>query len=171
MKAQSEEIAVAQDAPATPAKLSLVVILAMLLGVLLTLIAAGAWLHSQQRAAWVAEVQALDEALKVKELALDELQAQNALLAKHIKVLKGYSVASSTAASEKTAKVEDAPGVTGRADNELKATAKTPVQSPAKKTKAEPRDCELAGKTPEQQAAMLQRCVSQIDSPSAKPRQ
>jgi len=170
---QSEEVEVVPAVvPASQPKLTMVVILAALLGVLLTVIAAGAWLHYQQRAAWDAEVLTLKDAIKNKSMALDEMQAQNATLAKQFKILKGYSIASSTAASEKVNdRASKAESVAAPADGESKpkAASKTPVSPKAKQAKAQPQDCELVGKTPEQQAATLQRCVSQIEPPPAKP--
>ena len=173
MNLQSEEIEVAPAVvPASPYRLTMVVILAALLGVLLTLIAAGAWLHYQQRAAWDAEVLTLKDALKKKSVALDEMQAQNATLGKQLKILKAYSIASSTAVSEKVSdRASKAENVAAPADGEPKpkAASKTPVSPKAKPAKAQPQDCELIGKTPEQQAATLQRCVSQIEPTPAKP--
>ena len=169
MNLQSEEVEVAPAVvPASPPKLTLVVILAALLGVLLTVIAAGAWLHYQQRAAWDAEVLTLKDALKKKAVALDEMQAQNATLGKQLKILKAYSIASSTAASDKSSKAESV-AAPAEGEPKPKAAPKTPVSTKAKQAKAQPQDCELIGKTPEQQAATLQRCVSQIESPPAKP--
>ena len=57
------------------------------------------------------------------------------------------------------------------AEHALPAGSEAPRASAAGKTKkAKPLDCELVGKTPEQQAATLQRCVKRIDSAGAKPR-
>ena len=175
MKPQNEELEVVKDVPASQPKLTVVVILAMLLGSLVTLIAAGAGLHYQQRAAWDAEVMALNDALQEKDRELKEMHAQNALLAKHLKVLKGYSIASSSASSEKAVKTEAA--ATPPVDSVPVVAEKNPgasrarVQPGAKRTKAETQDCELAGKTPEQQAVALQRCVGLAERPGAKPRQ
>ena len=167
MKPQSEAIEVAPDVPARPPKLAMLVVLATLVGILLAVIAVGAWLHYQQRAAWDAEVQALSEALKKKNIALADLQAQNASLGKQFKILKGHSIASSTAVSEKGAMAASAAPADPKPTAE--GAPKTPVSSKAKKTQRQ--DCELVGKTPEQQAETLQRCVSLIEAAPAKRRQ
>ena len=161
MKLPNEVAEVLPEVPASQPKLTLVAILASLLGVLVTLIATGSWWHYQQRAALDAQVQSLKEVVKQKNIALADLQAQNASLAKHLNLLKGYSIASSTVAAAPATPAEHA----APAGNEAPRTS---VAGKAKKAK--PLDCELVGKTPEQQAATLQRCVRQIESPPAKPR-
>ena len=158
MKLQNEVAEVVPEAPVSQPNLALVAILAALVGVLVTLIATGTWWHYQQRAALDAQVQSLKEVVKQKNVALADLQAQNASLAKHLNLLKGYSIASSTVAA---APAEHA----APAGNEAPRTS-----AAGKAKKAKPLDCELVGKTPEQQAATLQRCVGQIDAPSVKPR-
>ena len=161
MKLQNEVAEVIPKGPASEPKLTLVAILAALVGVLVTLIATGSWWHYQQRAAFDAQVQSLKEFVKQRNIALADLQAQNASLAKHLNLLKGYSIASSTAAAVPATPAEHA----------LPAGSEAPRASAAGKTKkAKPLDCELVGKTPEQQAATLQRCVKRIDSAGAKPR-
>ena len=161
MKLQDEVAEVVPDVPVSQSKFTLVIMLAALLGVLVTLIAAGSWWHYQQRAAWDAQVQSLKDALKQKNIALADLQAQNAALAKHLNLLKGYSIARSTAATDPAPPAERAAPAGSEA---------RPASASGKAKKAKPLNCELVGKTPEQQAATLQRCVSQLDSPAAKPR-
>jgi hypothetical protein len=158
VKLPNEVAEVLSEAPASQPKLTLVAILAALLGVLVTLIATGSWWHYQQRAALDAQVQSLKEVVKQKNIALADLQAQNASLAKHLSLLKGYSIASSTFAA--------AP-----AEHAVPAGSEArPTSASGKAKKAKPLDCELVGKTPEQQAATLQRCVKRIDSAAAKSR-
>ena len=161
MKLPNEVAEVLPEVPVSQPKLTLVAILAALLGVLVTLIATGSWWHYQQRAASDAQVQSLKEVVKQKNIALADLQAQNAALAKHLNLLKGYSIASSTVAAAPATPVEHA----APAGNEAPRTS-----AAGKAKKAKPLDCELVGKTPEQQAATLQRCVRQIESAAAKPR-
>ena len=162
MKLQNEVAEVIPEVPVRQPKLALVAILAALVGVLVTLIATGSWWHYQQRAAFDAQVQSLKDALKQRNVALADLQAQNASLAKHLNLLKGYSIASSTAAAVPATPAEHA----------LPAGSEAPRASAAGKTKkAKPLDCELVGKTPEQQAETLQRCVNLIDKPPVKARQ
>ena len=161
MKLQNEVAEVVPEAPVSQPNLALVAILAALVGVLVTLIATGTWWHYQQRAALDAQVQSLKEVVKQKNVALADLQAQNASLAKHLNLLKGYSIASSTVAAAPATPAEQA----APAGSEASRTS-----AAGKAKKARPLDCELVGKTPEQQVETLQRCVRQIDSPSAKPR-
>ena len=161
MKLQNEVAEVVPEAPVSQPNLALVAILAALVGVLVTLIATGTWWHYQQRAALDAQVHSLKEVVKQKNVALADLQAQNASLAKHLNLLKGYSIASSTVAAAPATPAEQA----APAGNEASRTS-----AAGKAKKARPLDCELVGKTPEQQVETLQRCVRQIDSPSAKPR-
>ena len=158
MKLPNEVAEVLPEVPASQPKLTLVAILASLLGVLVTLIATGSWWHYQQRAVLDARVQSLKEVVKQKNIALADLQAQNASLAKHLNLLKGYSIASSTLTAT-TAEHAVPAGSEAR-----------PTNASGKAKKARPQDCELVGKTPEQQAATLQRCVRRIDSAAAKPR-
>ena len=165
MNLRSEEVEVAPVVPVSQPKLTMVAILAVLVGILLAIIAVVAWQHSQQRAAFDAEVLTLKDALKKKTAALADQQAQNASLAKQLKILKEYSVARSTENGEK------ASAATVSADGEPKPKAAPKTHVSAKVKKPTPQDCELVGKTPEQQAATLQRCVDLIDKPPAKARQ
>lgn len=160
MKLPNEVAEVLPEVPVSQPKLTLVVTLAALLGVLVTLIATGSWWHYQQRAALDAQVQSLKEVVKQKNIALADLLAQNASLAKHLNLLKGYSIASSTVAAAPATPAEHA----APAGNDAPRTS---VAGKAKKAK--PLDCELVGKTPEQQAATLQRCVKRIDSAAVTP--
>ena len=178
MKLDSEVIEVAPEVPASQAKLTLVAILAASLGVTLTLIVAGIWWHYQQRAAWDAQVQTLKDTVQQRDTALADLRAQNASLAKHVKLLKEYSIARSTADGGQATPVERTAPAVGAAKSAGGATASLPsTPSTAPRTsaagrtkKAKAQDCELVGKTPEQQAATLRRCVSQIDPPADPPR-
>ena len=89
MKLQNEVAEVIPKGPASQPKLTLLAILAALVGVLVTLIATGSWWHYQQRAALDAQVHSLKEVVKQKNVALADLQAQTASLAKHLNLLKG----------------------------------------------------------------------------------
>jgi hypothetical protein len=169
VKLDSETIEVAPEVPASQAKLTLVAILAASLGMALTLIAVGVWWHYQQRAAWDAQVQSLTATVQKNNIALADLRAQNASLAKHIKLLKEYSIARSTADGGQATPVERAaPAATASIASAPSAAPRTSAAGKTKKAKAQ--DCELVGKTPEQQAATLRRCVSQIDPPADPPR-
>jgi len=175
----SEESEVVEEAPVLSSKLTIVVILATLLGILLTLIVAGVFLHFQNSKVLQAEVLAVKSALKEKSLALDDMKVQLEVLSRQVNLLKEYSVARSSAAGETVNKAESAtsamidnaaiapksPGakVTG-------APPEPPIPPKAKKTQIVVQNCELVGKSPEEQAATLQRCVNLIDPPRDKPR-
>ena len=93
-------------------------------------------------------------------------------------MLKEYSIAHSSAAGEKVKKAEsDAPvldNATLAAKSpgaiEASATPEPPIPPKAKKPQAVAQNCELVGKSPEEQAATLKRCVNLIDPPRDKPR-
>ncbi|MFZ4538876.1 hypothetical protein [Propionivibrio sp.] len=84
MKNQNEEPEVVVEAPAVESKLTLVVILAMLLGILLAVVAVGAFLYYQKSKDLQAEVVAVREALKEKGIALDEMKSQIEFLSKRV---------------------------------------------------------------------------------------
>ena len=135
----------AQPAPHAKPRVTAIIVLSMLLGVLLTLIAVGAFVHLQTSRALEAQVLAVEDELKARSLALDDLKLQIAMLSKHIQMLKEYAIARSV----------------GPGDAEKAAP-------PASRAKASP-NCELAGKSPEQQAVVLQRCVGLTEPPGEKP--
>ncbi|WP_301100402.1 hypothetical protein [Propionivibrio sp.] len=176
MKLQSEETEAAEETPASEPKLTIVVVLALLLGVLLTIIVVGAFIYYQQSTMLEAEVFALRDELKAKTIALDEVQEQNAALSRHVKVLKGYAIARSVVASEAAGKTESTapvvkPVESGANFPETKPHSPEALTLPkAKKTKPETQDCELVGKSPEAQAATLRRCVGLLDPSRTKRR-
>jgi cell division protein FtsL len=180
LTARDEESEVIEEqAPVVSPRLTIVVILSTLLGVLLTVIVAGAVLYYQNSKALQAEVLLAKDALKEKSLALDDMKAQIEVLSRQVHVLKECSVARSNAAGEKVNKVESvAPAGPDNAATASKSTggkeASAPPESPitpkAKKPQTVAQNCELVGKSPEEQAATLQRCVNLIDPPRDKPR-
>lgn len=180
MTIHDDESEVVEDkAPVDGPKLTIVVILSTLLGVLLTVIVAGAFLCYQSRQDLQAEVVGAKDALKEKSLALDELKAQIDVLSRQVHMLKEYSVARSNAAGEKVKKTEStAPAVLDNAAiapkspgaKDTGAPPEPPIPPQAKKPKTVAQNCELVGKSPEEQAATLQRCVNLIDPPRDKPR-
>jgi cell division protein FtsL len=176
----SKEPEVAEETPAVKSKLTIVAILAMLIGVLLTVMVAGVLFHYQRSKALQAEVLATSDQLKEKSLALDEMKVQIEVLSRQMHALKEYSIARSGSSSEKNKKSESPAPALDATENasplpEAKETANAPVlpsPSPpkAKKAKAKPdgQNCELVGKSPEEQAATLQRCVNLMDTPPPK---
>ena len=156
-----------EEVPVVKSRLSLVVILSIVLGVLLTAGAVGAFIHFRSSNELQAQVLAARNELKQKNLALDEMKAQIVALSGQVYVLKEYSIARSSRAGRKDAKVEN--GVTANAVksvecNEKSGTAEVPVPPRTKKPKSDKPNCELVGKSPEEQAATLKRCVTMFDS-------
>lgn len=153
-------------------RISVVVILSILLGVLLALGSVGAYWHWQQSNALQAEMRVATAALKEKSVAVDEMKAQIEALSKQMYLLKEYSVARSSAAGE--SKAEAATPSNAAADTKDAAVVEAPTPAPvpvkAKKPKPETQNCELVGKSAEEQAATLKRCVTLIDSPGDKAR-
>lgn len=174
------EVAMAAAKP----RLSIVVILALLLGSVLTLLVGGAFLYFQQRNALQVEARVATEALKEKNQALGEMKGQIEALSRQMHSLKEYALARSSSESEK--KTESVlPEVPTQAATSAvvsktagnKESAKVPVApasetapAEAKKPAPEAQNCGLVGKSPEEQAATLKRCVMLMDSPGEKPR-
>lgn len=172
----SEEPEVVEEAPAAKPRLSLVVILSVVLGILLTLGGVGAVLHLRDSKALQAEVLVMRSELKKKNLALEDMQAQIGALSSQMTLLKDSAAARSGSVSERAKQKEAAapvaeggepkpPGATGKA-----ASPELPAAPVVAKPKPKPpaQNCELVGKSPEEQAATLKRCVSLIDQPSPK---
>ena len=164
--------------PVAKSRISIVIILAMLIGILLAVGSVGAYLHVRQKNELQDELRVFEVALKEKNLALDEMKAQIEALSKQMYLLKEYSIARSSRVSEKNS--ESAAPAADAAANALKTPgAKENAGLPevpalasekAKKPKPETPNCELVGKTPAEQAATLQRCVGLMDSPPGKSR-
>ncbi len=176
MISDSEEPDVAEETPSGKPKLSIVVILSVLLGILLTLGVGGALFHFRESKALQAQVRAISVELENKNLALDEMKTQIEALSSQMHVLKEHSIARSGLASEKDSKKESTAPALDASANALKspgAKAKTgspEVPAPPKVVKPKPaaQNCELVGKSPEDQAATLRRCVSLLDPPTPK---
>lgn len=101
MNAQREEIEVAESAPASKPRITIVVGLAMLLGMLLSVMAAGAFVHYQTSTALEDRLVAAEQQLKEKSIALDEMTAQIKALSRQIQILKEHSIARSGSADER----------------------------------------------------------------------
>ena len=164
--------------PVAKSRISIVVILSMLLGILLTVALAGTYFHIQQSKALQNEVLVVKAALNEKNMALEEMKTQIEALSRQMYLLKEYSVARSSLVSEKKPEnvtpsaVANAPKTSGGHENTESPAAPAPVPAPVKVKKPKPDtpNCELVGKSAEEQAATLRRCVSLMDSPGDKPR-
>ena len=154
---------VVEEAPVVKSRLSLVVMLSMVLGVLLTVGAVGAFLHFQASKGLQAQLTAAKSELKQKNLVINEMKAQIEALSGQMYVLKEYSIARSSRAGGKDAKAAGA-ALKSVDDKEKSGLPEAPVQPRTKKPKSDKPNCELVGKSPEEQAATLKRCVTMIDS-------
>ena len=173
---------VAEEPPPARPKLTLVVVLSMLLGILLTLILAGGFAYYRQSQAVHAELLAASDQLKEKSQALDEMKAQIEVLSKQMHLLKEYSIARSRPLGDKNKKSEavaaaldaaegpPAPPAAGAAATPAASLSALPPKVRKPKPKPNAQNCELVGKSPDEQAATLQRCVSAMDGGKAKPR-
>ncbi len=176
----SEESEVSEEVPAAKPRISIVIILAMLLGVLLTVGVAGAFVLLQQSRALGKEVLTAKADLKEKSIALEEMKTQIEALSRQMNALKEFSIARSGNAKDKSRLTENnAPSVDAAvmaspsSDAKEVAVVVVPeVSAPPKVKKDKPKpdgqSCELVGKSPEEQAATLKRCVSVMDTPQEK---
>jgi len=168
-----EEAEILQAAPpVTKPRLSIVVVLAMLLGVLLTVLLVSAYFNFQRINALQDEVSLARSALKDKSQAVEEMKAQIEALSKQMSVLKEYSVARSAADRVKKADnsapvvIGDTPATVPGKDHKNAQVVPTPAKT--KKTNPESLNCELVGKSDEEQAATLERCVDVMESTDKK---
>ena len=129
------------------------------------------------------EINKVKKHLKEKDRSLQELSGQIEALSRQMETLKKYAIARSNETQEKEASSE--PSVSRSAE---KMPLTEPVKMPQEKvsgpvslkpapiskvkstemTKPEKLDCELVGKSPEEQAATLKRCVGVMDAPVAR---
>ncbi len=174
---RSEEPEVVVEEKAVKSRLSIVVILSILLGILLTIFAAGVSFHFQQRRAMEAEVTAAKVELQEKAKALDEMKAQFEVLSKQVYALREYSIARSHKAvdadkTKATAGASADPAANSPQPSVASGKCDTSATPDSRKPKKKPdsENCELVGKTPEEQAATLKRCVGLMDSPRDKAR-
>lgn len=174
MAIKSEEPEVAEEAPAEKPKLSLVVVLSVLLGILLTLGGGGAVLHLRESKALQAEMLTIRAELKMKNLALEDMQEQIGALSSQMSILKDSAAARSGSASERAKQKEaSAPVADGSPSKSSGGKGKAgspevPVPPKAVKPKPPVENCELVGKSSEEQVTTLKRCVGLIDQPSPK---
>lgn len=174
MAINSEEPEVVEEAPKEKSKLSLVVILSVLLGILLTLGGGGAVLHLRESKALQAEMLSIQAELKKKNVALEDMQEQIGALSSQLSILKDSAAARSGSASERAKQKETAAQVADGSESkpssskEKAGSPEVPVPPKVVKPKPPAQNCELVGKSPEEQAATLKRCVGLIDQPSPK---
>ena len=174
----NKEPEIAEEAPAVKPRISVVIVLSVVLGMLVATGGVGAYLYFKQSRVLQAEVLFVKNELKKKNQAFDEMSEQIKALSKQMNVLKEYSIARSGSAVDTEKKKEDAVLVTGvahgaqaSADIKGETTAPgLPLPAIAKKAKPKVPDCELVGKSPNEQAATLKRCVGLIDPPPEKTR-
>jgi len=101
--ADKEEPEVAEQAPPAKTRLTAVVILSLLLGILLTLMFAGGIAYVQRSKALHAQLETVSGQLKEKSATLDEMKTQIEVLSRQMNLLKEYSIARSGAAARKKA--------------------------------------------------------------------
>ena len=182
---------VADDIDTRP-RFTLLVIVSMLSGFLLCLGSVGVYVSFQTIGRLETELVTARQEAKKKNAALEEAHVQIGALSRQIGVLKEFSVARSresetkkTAATPEAAipsgaSVFPAPGVTSEVKTKEMTAVREASSSDAKAkaslarvkeqaTKPQAQNCELIGKSPEEQAATLKRCVSVMDGVAGKP--
>ena len=184
MKSETTESEVVDESTvAKKPRLSLVVILAMLLGALLMVGLGATLLHLQSSKAARGEVLALKKELKEKGAAYESLIMQMEALSGQVELLKENAVARSSGAGESHAEAGGAapaetfaetgtkPAIVGEKTAPpktvpLETVLPEPVPTPrTKKPKSDKPNCALVGKSKEEQEETLKRCISLIDPP------
>ena len=186
MAHEDKEAEIVEPAPQAKPKLTLIIILAVLLGVFLTLLTGGAIYHVQSGKMMQAELAVAREELKRKTLLLTEAQEQIANLSMQMHTLREFSVAkASDVVAEKEVAVDKPQAATenssahapaseaGKKEQPVPVAPPQPVVPPAPKApaatleakKAKPGnlDCQITGKSPEEQQATLKRCTQAMD--------
>lgn len=173
MTRQDEERDSVEEVQVPKSGVTAVVVLSVALGVVLVVGMVGAYWHLQASDSLQAEVRSVRAKLTEKSLALDEMKNQVEALSSQMHALREYSVARSGAAPVKDAKVPEAAvaqpaapasdTVAAVKDPSTRAKETTPAGE-KKNTKRPAATCELVGKSPEEQAATLKRCVELIDA-------
>ena len=178
VRAETEEVQVSAENPADKPKFSIVIVLAVLLGVLLSVVIAGGVVFALQRASLKAEVAEVKKQLKGKEQTLADMQKQLEELSMQMLTLKDYAIARSGVAPKGRDAAVDVVPEKAPMPNDKKslsapheAGSKTPAFVVPVKPKAEPKkakpakaeppstSCELVGKSPKEQEEILRRCV------------
>ena len=170
----AEDVAKPSDAQSS---LAFPLVLAVLLGIFLTIGAAGGYLYFRQINAHDLTVHALEQTVKDKTATITELQGQIEALSRQIHTLRDYAVARSTAAEGKEASAGervssaavpvDLPSPPVEKEKAA-VTSAAPLRPKAARAKAQ--NCDLVGKSSKEQVETLRRCVSLIDPPEGNSR-
>lgn len=179
MTRDDEEPVVEAPASARQPKISLVIVLSLLLGILLTIMAIGGFVLYQRAKTIETELRTARSDLNKKNTELVEMGGQIEALSLQMQMLKDYSIARSGAGGGKnkssgTPSSPDVSSASAQASalpegKRAEPTTTLPGEAgekPAKKPvkpKSPALNCELVGKTPEEQAMTLQRCVGVMD--------
>jgi hypothetical protein len=150
-------------APEVKPRFTLIVVLSILLGVMLTLNIIGIIYHFQSRKGVEAALATAIEDARQKTLLLTGMQDQVAGLSKQIHALKDFSVARARAVAEEVS-------TTGKLEQPAHTAAPVPVEAPiviakpnVRKTPPGEMDCQLVGKSAEDRAETLKRCAAAMD--------
>ena len=182
MSTETEEAVAGDEASSGKSKFPLALVLSIVGGVLLIFSLVGGFIYLQTGKAAKTELLVLKNELKKKNTQIDGLKEQFDGLAQQVLVLKekletlelaavppAESAAVTVPAGDKEKSVDkEAPA--GKASSPAAPATATPALAAEKKAKADAQSCELVGKSAEEQAATLKRCVSLIDTPAAKPK-
>lgn len=150
-------------------RLTLVIILSIVIGMLLMFSIGSTVLGMQSRKALEAQLTASKNELKSKTQLLAEAQEQIASLSQQVHSLRDFSVAKASAVAATTAGETPAPAPASSpssppAPAEAEKGKAKPAGAPAaKKAKMAGQDCQLVGKSQEEQAATLKRCMQALD--------
>lgn len=191
MANENDEAQVLEEAPKGRSGMLPVLVLSVLLGIVVVAGAIGAVLSYQSAKALRAELLAMKkeiaalremsepkESSLALETALKDMKHQIETLSGQINVLMA-SVSEHSSPEGAAAKPEAIGGTLsesasgdvigpGLHEKEKSPEAKSPTKAEAAPKKPDVRNCDLIGKSPEEQAAILKRCVSLIDPPDEK---
>jgi hypothetical protein len=167
MAREDKEEKPVESPPEVKPKITLVVMLSVLTGILVTLLTGGAIYHFQSAKTVAAELSAAKEELRQKTLLLGELQEQVTGLSRQVHALRDFSIARASgvaaeaiAASALPPKTETLTPAKPDPETAKKETTPEPV---VKKAKPAGLDCQIVGKSPEEQMATLQRCAKAME--------
>ena len=182
MSTETEESVAGDEASSGKLKFPLALVLSIAGAVFLLLSVVGGFVYLQTGKAAKAELLAVKSELKKKNAQIDGLKEQFNELAQQVIALKGKletlelaaaphaeSPALTVSAVDKE-KGADKEAPAGKTGSPVAPVTATTAQAAEKKAKADAQNCELVGKSAEEQAATLKRCVSLIDTPAAKPK-
>ena len=170
-----EEPVVEEHAAQRQPKISLVVVLSLLVGILLTIMSIGGFVLYQRAGVLEAELRAARSELGKKNTALAGMENQIEALSLQMQVLKDYSIARSGSGGSKNkssltpslSDVSPASSPPPELSEGKQATSSKAVPGGVGEKSSKPKlpslNCELVGKTPEEQATILQRCVGIMD--------